>query len=98
MAPKKKSLADELADLFNPAPTKGSRDGASGLLAQRALLPPPLPAAAARSAAAAPAPQRSRFPRCTLDAEFDPEADVFGAGPALEESDEELAAAQPARR
>ncbi|PRW61539.1 AATF isoform X1 [Chlorella sorokiniana] len=52
MAPKKKSLADELADLFNPAPTK----------------------------------------------EFDPEADVFGAGPALEESDEELAAAQPARR
>ncbi|KAL4452760.1 hypothetical protein ABPG75_008422 [Micractinium tetrahymenae] len=47
--PKKKSLADELADLFNPAPTK----------------------------------------------EFDPEADVFGQGPALEESDDELAAAQP---
>ena len=30
-------------------------------------------------------------------AEFDPEADVFGAGPALEESDEELAA-QPSAR
>jgi hypothetical protein len=31
-------------------------------------------------------------------AEFDPEADVFGAGPALEESDEELAAQPSARR
>ncbi|KAI3432718.1 hypothetical protein D9Q98_004261 [Chlorella vulgaris] len=46
--PKKKSLADELADLLNPAPAK----------------------------------------------EFDPEADVFGAGPTLEESEDEGLAAE----
>ena len=46
MAPKKKSLADELADLFNPAPTKGGRDGSDGPV-ELPLLPPSAAAAAA---------------------------------------------------
>lgn len=49
MAPKKKSLADELADLFNPAPTKGARDGSDGPV-ELPLLPPS--AAACRRLAA----------------------------------------------
>lgn len=101
--PKKKSLADELADLFNPAPTKGERARTgpahvweplgsappvgSCLAACRRQPPPPLPAHRSGALTSLPC-SSSRF----LLPEFDPEADVFGAGPALEESDEELAA------
>lgn len=110
--PKKKSLADELADLFNPAPAKGERaevrPGAANedehAPKEQRLLPVPpcrhrlrrhrrprlLPICPPTSGALLP------FHNCI--AEFDPEADVFGAGPALEESDEELAVQAPARR
>ena len=104
--PKKKSLADELADLFNPAPTKGETAVTGPTLMQKLLgatpplrqlprrrQPPPPPPLPALSRGACPhqplVPCASpQFP----PSEFDPEADVFGAGPALEDSDEELAA------
>ena len=69
--PRKKTLAEELAELANPAPTKGM----------------PRCVEAACGEGAGPA-SHLLIPRFSL-AEFDPEADIFGSGPALEESDDD---------
>jgi protein AATF/BFR2 len=86
MARTRKTLAEELAELANPAPQRGEAARQRGALAPR---PPPTRRRQLTAAAARPPPP----------AEIDPEAeDVFGAGPRLEASDDELLdMARPAR-
>ena len=87
---RKKSLAEELAELANPAPAAGTGQACRvlpGVLRCRRMRHlPVLPTSSARC-----------LSLLSLPAEIDPEADVFGAGPALVESDEELQEAAPRR-
>ena len=76
----RKTLAEELAELANPAPTKGryaNLEISVGLYFDTNHL-------------AQFASMHLIFFSIYIFAEFDPEADIFGSGPALEASDDEL--------
>lgn len=69
----RKSLAEELAELANPAPTKGKYS--NSIICDATL--------------------NKDKSNCILPClmhltEYDPDADIFGSGPALEEVDDEL--------
>jgi len=87
---RRKTLAEELADLANPAPTRGASPRTLQLPGQRGGW-------AAQALAAAPPPLPARFthpthasPPIAAAAEYDPEAEDAADAPALNDSDEEL--------
>jgi protein AATF/BFR2 len=76
----RKTLAEELAELANPAPTKGRNIKASNTI--RIHIP--------HDQLSHVASHASHLFSLFSTAEFDPDADIFGSGPALEASDDEL--------